>query len=75
VAARGGKNACVMPGTMPVYWAALVTAGEEQSVLAALTPDERRELEALRRKPAAQQVAWFTQAVRGDRYCWSRELL
>ncbi|CAL9420327.1 DUF7224 domain-containing protein [Streptomyces sp. enrichment culture] len=75
VAAEGGKKACVMPGTLPVYWATLVTTGEERPVLAALTPDERRELNDLRRKPAAQQAAWFTQAVRGERYCWSRELL
>ncbi|MEU7564851.1 hypothetical protein AB0A99_02355 [Streptomyces fradiae] len=75
VAAQGGRKACVMGGTMPVYWATLVTTGEERSVLAALRPDERRQLEALRRKPAAQQVAWFTQAVQGERYCWSKDLL
>ncbi|MCP9987983.1 hypothetical protein LUX01_16160 [Streptomyces sudanensis] len=75
VAAQGGKKACVMDGTTPAYWAALVTTGEERPLPADLAPGRRRELEDLRRRPAAQQVAWFTQAVRGDRYCWSEKLL
>lgn len=68
-AVSAGAAPCRLPGSPPAAWAALVVGVNEEHVRSATPAPTWQEITQIRTLPKEQQVAWFTEAARAQKYC------
>ncbi|MER5569018.1 hypothetical protein ABT083_22780 [Streptomyces goshikiensis] len=68
-AVSAGATPCRRPGSVPAGWAALVVGVNEENVRRAMPPLAWQEITKIRTLPKEQQVAWFTEEARAQKYC------